>query len=61
MIGEAKDFIVTARAKEIKLDHIQFQDQFPVIFWDVFGEAGPSHARHHFRDGPAVAVAAART
>jgi DNA helicase HerA-like ATPase len=38
MIGEAKDFLV-ARAEAIKLDPYEFQE-FPVIFWDLFGEQG---------------------
>ncbi|KQU66909.1 ATP-binding protein [Aminobacter sp. DSM 101952] len=38
MMGEAKDFL-TARAEAIKLDPYDFQE-FPVIFWDLFGEQG---------------------
>lgn len=38
MIGEPKDFL-TARAEAIKLDPYEFQE-FPVIFWDLFGEQG---------------------
>lgn len=38
MMGEAKDFLV-ARAEAIKLDPYEFQE-FPVIFWDLFGEQG---------------------
>jgi DNA helicase HerA-like ATPase len=38
MKGEAKDFL-TARAKQVKLDPYEFE-QFPVIFWDLFGEQG---------------------
>jgi DNA helicase HerA-like ATPase len=38
MRGEAKDFL-TARAQTIKLDPYDFED-FPVIFWDLFGEQG---------------------
>lgn len=38
MMGEAKDFL-TARAQAIKLDPYEFQE-FPVIFWDLFGEQG---------------------
>lgn len=38
MMGEPKDFL-TARAQAVKLDPYQFQ-QFPVIFWDLFGEQG---------------------
>ena len=37
-MGEAKDFLL-ARAKTIKLDPYEFQE-FPVIFWDLFGEQG---------------------
>ncbi len=33
---------------------------FPTIFWDLFGEAGPSDPRHDLRNGAAAAVAAAR-
>ncbi|MET3790792.1 DNA helicase HerA-like ATPase [Aquamicrobium terrae] len=38
MMGEAKDFL-TKRAQEIHLDPYEFQE-FPVIFWDLFGEQG---------------------
>ncbi|WP_311029220.1 helicase HerA-like C-terminal domain-containing protein [Mesorhizobium koreense] len=38
MKGEAKDFL-TARAKQVKLNPYEFE-QFPVIFWDLFGEQG---------------------
>jgi len=38
MMGEAKDFLVK-RAEQIKLDPYEFQ-QFPVIFWDLFGQQG---------------------
>ncbi|WP_457935772.1 helicase HerA-like C-terminal domain-containing protein [Mesorhizobium sp. 10J20-29] len=38
VMGEPKDFLA-ARAKTIKLDPYEFQD-FPVIFWDLFGEQG---------------------
>jgi DNA helicase HerA-like ATPase len=38
MMGEAKDFLL-ARAEAIKLDPYEFQE-FPVIFWDLFGEQG---------------------
>lgn len=37
-IGEEKDFL-TKRAETIKLDPYEFQE-FPVIFWDLFGEKG---------------------
>ena len=37
-MGDAKDFL-TARAQAVKLDPYEFQ-QFPVIFWDLFGEQG---------------------
>ncbi len=37
-IGEAKDFLVK-RAADVKLDPYDFQE-FPVIFWDLFGEQG---------------------
>jgi DNA helicase HerA-like ATPase len=36
--GEAKDFL-TARAKQVKLNPYEFE-QFPVIFWDLFGKQG---------------------
>jgi len=36
-LGEGKDFILK-RAKEIGLDYQP--DEFPVIFWDLFGEQG---------------------
>ncbi len=38
MMGESKDFLVK-RAQEIKLDPYEFSE-FPVIFWDLFGEQG---------------------
>ncbi len=38
MMGDAKDFLV-ARAEAVQLDPYEFQ-QFPVIFWDLFGEQG---------------------
>ncbi|CDX55799.1 putative ATPase [Mesorhizobium plurifarium] len=38
MMGEAKDFLVK-RAEQVRLDPYQFQE-FPVIFWDLFGEQG---------------------
>jgi DNA helicase HerA-like ATPase len=38
MMGEAKDFLIK-RAETIKLDPYEFQE-FPVIFWDLFGEQG---------------------
>jgi DNA double-strand break repair helicase HerA and related ATPase len=36
--GEAKDFLLK-RAETIQLDPYEFQE-FPVIFWDLFGEKG---------------------
>ena len=38
MMGEAKDFLLK-RAEQIKLDPYEFQE-FPVIFWDLFGKQG---------------------
>ncbi len=38
MMGSAKDFLL-ARAEQVKLDPYEFQE-FPVIFWDLFGEQG---------------------
>lgn len=38
VMGEEKDFL-TARANTIKLDPYEMQE-FPVIFWDLFGEKG---------------------
>ena len=38
MKGTAEDFLVK-RAEQIKLDPYEFQD-FPVIFWDLFGQQG---------------------
>ncbi len=38
MMGEAKDFLVK-RAEAVQLDPYEFQE-FPVIFWDLFGEQG---------------------
>ena len=38
MMGDAKDFLVK-RAEQVKLDPYEFQE-FPVIFWDLFGEQG---------------------
>ena len=37
-MGEAKDFLAK-RAEQVKLDPYEFQE-FPVIFWDLFGEKG---------------------
>ncbi len=37
-IGEAKDFLAK-RAADVKLEPYEFQE-FPVIFWDLFGEQG---------------------
>ncbi|RST83445.1 DUF853 family protein, partial [Aquibium carbonis] len=37
-IGEHKDFLVK-RAQQVRLDPYEFQE-FPVIFWDLFGEKG---------------------
>ncbi len=37
-IGEYKDFL-TKRAEQIKLDPYEYQE-FPVIFWDLFGTKG---------------------
>ncbi len=38
MIGEEKDFLLK-RAEAVHLDPYRFE-QFPVIFWDLFGEKG---------------------
>ncbi|MBX3581264.1 MAG: DUF853 domain-containing protein [Rhizobiaceae bacterium] len=38
MMGEAKDFLLK-RAEQVKLDPYEFQE-FPVIFWDLFGQQG---------------------
>jgi len=38
MMGEAKDFLLK-RAEQIKLQPYDFQE-FPVIFWDLFGQQG---------------------
>ena len=38
MMGDDKDFLV-ARAQAVKLEPYEHQ-QFPVIFWDLFGEQG---------------------
>ncbi|ODA94263.1 ATP-binding protein [Mesorhizobium sp. SEMIA 3007] len=38
MMGTAQDFLVK-RAAQVKLDPYDFQE-FPVIFWDLFGEQG---------------------
>jgi DNA helicase HerA-like ATPase len=38
MKGEPKDFLA-ARARQVKLDPYEFE-QFPVIFWDLFGKQG---------------------
>ncbi len=38
MLGEAKDFLAK-RAEAVKLDPYTFQE-FPVIFWDLFGQQG---------------------
>ncbi|MBX3597023.1 MAG: DUF853 domain-containing protein [Rhizobiaceae bacterium] len=38
MMGEAKDFLAK-RAQQVQLDPYEFQE-FPVIFWDLFGQQG---------------------
>ncbi|MDP3898689.1 MAG: DUF853 domain-containing protein [Mesorhizobium sp.] len=38
MMGDAKDFLVK-RAADVHLEPYEFQE-FPVIFWDLFGEQG---------------------
>jgi DNA helicase HerA-like ATPase len=38
MKGEPKDFLA-ARARQVKLDPYEFEE-FPVIFWDLFGKQG---------------------
>jgi len=38
MKGEPKDFLLK-RAEQVKLDPYEFQE-FPVIFWDLFGQQG---------------------
>jgi DNA helicase HerA-like ATPase len=38
IMGETKDFLVK-RAEQVKLEPYEFQE-FPVIFWDLFGEKG---------------------
>lgn len=38
MMGESKDFLLK-RAEAVKLDPYEFAE-FPVIFWDLFGEQG---------------------
>ncbi|MBZ9674782.1 helicase HerA-like C-terminal domain-containing protein [Mesorhizobium sp. ES1-1] len=40
MMGTAQDFLVK-RAEQVRLDPYDFQE-FPVIFWDLFGEQGHS-------------------
>ncbi len=52
--GEAKEALVQ-RAEEMGLSYQP--DEFPVVFWDVFGAAGPSDPRHHLGNGTAAAVA----
>jgi DNA helicase HerA-like ATPase len=37
-VGEAKDFLLK-RAADVKLDPYDFQE-FPAVFWDLFGEQG---------------------
>ena len=54
MVGEAKEALVT-RAKGLGFDYQP--DDFPAVFWDVFGDPGPSGAGDHLRDGTAAAVA----
>ena len=41
-------------------DRLRLSRRHPVIFWDVFGTAGPSDPRHGRRDGAAPAGAHAR-
>jgi hypothetical protein len=48
--GEAKpDFV--RRAKDLEFDYTP--DQFPILFWDLFGQES-SNPRHGVRDGAGV-------
>ena len=38
-----------------------YNDFFPTVFWDLFGEQGPSRPRHHLGDGAAAARPAAES
>jgi hypothetical protein len=42
--------------RTIGFDPYEFQE-FPVIFWDLFGKAGPPDPRHRLGDGAAAALA----
>jgi DNA helicase HerA-like ATPase len=48
-VGEEKDFLVQ-RAKDIGLTYLV--DQFPVVFWDLFGEQGHPVRTSVFEMGP---------
>ena len=52
--GEAKEAFVK-RAKSLGFAYEP--DQFPVVFWDLFGEQGHPSPCHHLRSGTAVALA----
>ncbi len=51
---------VKERIAQLGLNDFAFE-ACPVVFWDVFGDAGPSGARHDFRDGAAAAGAHAES
>ena len=54
-VGEAKDAFVK-RAKELGFAYEP--DEFPVVFWDLFGEQGHPVRATDLRDGAAAAGAA---
>ncbi len=56
--GEAKEAFVK-RAKDMGFDYEP--DQFPVMFWDVFGEQGHPGAGHYDGDRAAAALPYARS
>jgi hypothetical protein len=54
--GEAKpDFV--RRAKDLEFDYTP--DQFPILFWDLFGQES-SNPRHGVRDGAGSGLAHAQ-
>ena len=59
MTGTPQDFL-TKRAKQIGFTDYK-NETFPAIFWDLFGDQGPSGPHHDLRDGAAAAVAHPRS
>ena len=56
-LGEPKDFLLK-RAKDIGIEYQP--DEFPVVFWDLFGEQGHPIRTTRVRDGAAADLAHAQ-